>query len=103
MSNLVGNLIASFMSFCFKIILTIINGILSVFNVINLPAFDTYSAWVTNFWDVVFQGVGYIRSAFMIGSFEMNLIYLIILLKLTVKPSIALIKLFVQWWDKLKL
>jgi len=100
---MISNLISSGLKVVLKLIVSVLNVIFSGFSFIYLPGFDVYGGWITNFWDLCFEGVGYIRSAFMIGSFEMNLIYLIILIKLSYRPVIAVVKLFVHWWDKLKL
>lgn len=99
---MIGNLISSLLSLVFKLIIAVLDIIFGLFSFITLPDFSNYSSYIVAFWDICFQFVGYIRSAFLIGSFEMNMIYTILFIKLTYKPLIALVKLFIQWYDKLK-
>lgn len=100
---MIANLISSILSLAFKLIITILDYIFSLFNFLVLPGFSEYSSYIVYFWDACFEFIGYIRSAFLIGSFEMNIIYTILFIKLTYKPMIALVKLFIHLYDKLKI
>lgn len=99
-------MIASFFSWLISLIFSFIaQAIDVVFGIVGLnliPNFATFSQHIVNFWDLCFQGIGYFRSAFLIGAFEMNLIVEILTLKLTYKPMISLIKMFIHWFEKLK-
>lgn len=69
---------------------------------ITVPDFSQYSIYITRFWDLCFQFVGYIRSIFLIDSLSMQLIFISLIIKLTYKPAIALVKMFVHWVANLK-
>lgn len=99
---MIGNLISALLSLVFKLIIAVLDIIFGLFSFITLPNFSNYSSYIVQFWDICFQFVGYIRSAFLIGSFEMSMIYTILFIKLTYKPMIALVKIFIHWFDKLK-
>lgn len=77
-----------------------------IFNVIGsfvFPDFNNYATIVNNFWDYVFQFIGWFRSAFLIDKVSMQMIMIILVMKLTYKPIISIIKMFVEWYNKLKI
>lgn len=76
--------------------------VLTLFGEWTFPNFSTYSQFLINFWDLVFQFVGYIRSIFLIDAFSMNIILTILLIRLTYKPTISVVKWFISWFSHLK-
>lgn len=99
-------MISSFFSWLLSIVFSFvaqaIDVVFGVVHLATLPQLTTFSQYIVSFWDLCFEGIGYFRSAFLIGAFEMNLIVEILTLKLTYKPMIALIKMFIHWFEKLK-
>lgn len=98
-SDIFNFIISSFMG----VIAIVLDGIFSVVGLNDLPIFSDFSSYLISFWDLVFQFVGYIRSALLIDAFSMQLIYSCLFIRLTYKPVISLIKMFVGWFNKLKL
>ena len=102
-SDIVSAIVSSVAKLFIGIVFTVLDGIFSLIGNITIPEFSTYSQYLQNFWDLCFQFVGYFRSIFLIDSFSMNLIILSITIRYLSKPTIAIIKMVVNWWDKLKL
>lgn len=100
-------MISSFFAWLLGLLFTAIGSALDVifglFEFSYLPNTANFSTYMVQFWDLVFQFVGYFRSALLLGSFEMGIIMDILVIKLTYKPMIAMFKMFVHWWDKLKI
>ena len=82
---------------------TVLNAIFGLFGSFDIPIIDNFSSILSQFWDIVFSGVGFIRSAFLIGHFEMNIIITILTIRLLYKPAISILKMFIGWFNKLKL
>lgn len=101
--SIVSGINASVGGLFIGIVEAVLDGIFAIIGNVNLPQFSTYAQYLQDFWDLCFQFVGYIRSIFLIDSFSMNLIILSITIRYLSKPTIALIKMVVHWWDKLKL
>ena len=101
--SIVAGIVAAVGNLFTGIVAAILDGIFAIIGNVNLPTFSTYAQYLQDFWDLCFQFVGYIRSIFLIDSFSMNLIILSITIRYLSKPTIALIKMVVHWWDKLKL
>lgn len=80
----------------------VLDLIFTLFGDITFPNFSTYAQYLQDFWDLCFQFVGYIRSIFLIDSFSMSLIFSMLILRLSYKPVISIIKMFVGWLSKLK-
>lgn len=77
--------------------------IFGLFGDIALPIFDqTYAQYIKDFWDLCFQFVGWFRSAFCIDSFSWNLLVSMLVIRLTYKPAISIVKMFIEWYNKLK-
>lgn len=90
-----------------RLILTVIgfflDVIFSLFGDFALPIFDqNYAQYIKEFWDLCFQFVGWFRSAFCIDTFSWNLIVTMLVIRLTYKPTISIVKMFIEWYNKLK-
>lgn len=82
---------------------TLLDAIFTVFGSFVFPDFQNYASVINDFWNYVFQFIGWFRSAFLIDSYSFNLIVIILTLKLTYKPLVSLIKMFIGWYKNLKL
>ena len=101
--SIVSGINASVGGLFIGIVEAVLDGIFAIIGNVDLPNFSTYATYIQSFWDLCFQFVGYIRSIFLIDSLSMQLIILSITIRYLSKPSIAVIKMVVGWWDKLKL
>lgn len=81
---------------------TVLDSIFSLFGGLNLPVFNDFSSILTSMWDFAFNILGYVRSALLLDTFEMGIIVDIITIRLLYKPAISVIKMFVGWFNKLK-
>ena len=104
---MISNIITALLSVVARLVLTIIgfflDVIFSLFGDISLPIFDqSYALYIKDFWDLCFQFVGWFRSAFCIDSFSWNLLVSMLVIRLTYKPVISIVKMFVEWYSKLK-
>ena len=81
----------------------IITLIFSIFGGFNIPSISNYLDTLKDFWDLVFQFIGYFRSIFLIDSISMNIIVYCLILKLVYKPGIAIYKMMVSWFGKVKI
>lgn len=91
--------VAKIFTYLFSMILDLIFGLLSP---MTIPDFSIFSSYLTRFWDLLFDFIGVFRSTFLLGTFEMRIIFLILTIKLVYKPAISIIKYFIKWWDMLK-
>lgn len=104
---MISSIISAILSVIARLILTVIGFFLdiifSLFGDFALPIFDSsYAQYIKDFWDLCFQFVGWFRSAFCIDTFSWNLIVTMLVIRLTYKPTISIVKMFVEWYNKLK-
>ena len=99
---IISALIKAVFSVIVWIITFILDLIFTLFSSFAIPDFPNYAQYIETFWNTCFKMVGWLRSCFLIDAFSMEMIYLILLIKLTYKPVIALVKMFVHWFEKLK-
>lgn len=96
-------LVNTLFSWIFSILSFIIYYILdTLFQLLpsDLPTYTTLSTYLHNFWDLVFSFIGWFRSAFLIDSFSMYLIILILTIRFTYKPILSIYKMIVNWIKK---
>ena len=102
MKYIVNGIFKAVVQITIFIVSFILDLIFTLFGEITFPNFSNYAQYLQGFWDLVFQFVGYIRSIFLIDSFSMSLLFSMLILRLSYKPTISLIKMFVGWLSKLK-
>lgn len=73
-----------------------------IINSHNIPGLDTFFGVIENFIDFIFGWVNYIRSVFLIDSFCINIIILILTMKFIIRPAITGIKMLLKWWHTVK-
>lgn len=99
---MIENLLTSLISFILNILSTVISAILSIFGNIDIPALNTFASYLNSLWDLIFSVINYLRSALLLGSFEWSLIINILTIRILYKPSISLVKMFLGWFQKVK-
>lgn len=99
-------MIADFFTLLISIIIDIftkiLDAIFSIFNLSDIPVINNAAEILTSMWDFAFDIIGYVRSALLLDTFEMSIIIDIIAIRLLYKPVISVVKMFVGWFNKLK-
>lgn len=89
-------------SLIFQLFGLVLNLIFSLFGGFDIPVIDNASTLLVNMWNFAFDIIGYVRSALLLDTFEMNIIIDLLFIRLLYKPAISVVKMFVGWFNKLK-
>lgn len=90
----------------FKLVTKFINILLIPINLLittMLPGFSNMLGYVTNFFNTIFNYVGFIMNSLFISNEVISFLILYWTFKLTFPYAVYLVKLVVKWYDKLKL
>lgn len=68
----------------------------------SLPDLTEYINAIHSFYQQLFSLFSWVCNALMLTKFDLKLIALSLTIKLTYKPVVALVKIFLKWFDTIK-